>query len=146
MANKQYISKYSNNKEVSAAQYITELICENKAKKDKLDLHYRFWLNKKWAAYFRNQIASAHKLLNKYDDLAIIRALKSAKAANIYSLRAPHLISIIDQEQTQLEQENQNITIELKRPENIKFGSKNKSSNIFSKLKDIDNETNGRCD
>jgi len=30
-----YISKYSNNKFVSAAQYITEIICEHKAKKDK---------------------------------------------------------------------------------------------------------------
>ena len=37
-----YISKYSNGKEVSAAQYITELICENKAKQDKKDLHYKF--------------------------------------------------------------------------------------------------------
>ena len=35
-------SKYSNNKMVSAAQYITELICENKAKIDKKDIHYKF--------------------------------------------------------------------------------------------------------
>lgn len=141
--NKKYISKYSNDKEVSAAQYITELICENKAKKDKLDLHYRFWLNKKWAAYYRNQIASAHKLISKYDDLAIVRALKNPRAANIYSLRAPHLIDIIEQEQSQLATENQEITIDLKRPSDIKFGSKTKSHGIFSKLKDIDNETNG---
>jgi hypothetical protein len=35
-----YLSKYSNGKTVSAAQYITEIICENKAKRDKLDLHW----------------------------------------------------------------------------------------------------------
>lgn len=138
---KKYISKYSNNKEVSAAQYITELICENKAKKDKLDLHYRFWLNKEWASYYRNQIASANKLVQKYDDVAIVRALKNTKASKIYSLRAPHLIPIIEEEQTKLNSENKTLTLDLNRPEDIKFGSKsNKSKNIFSKLKDIDND------
>lgn len=142
---KTYISKYSNNKEVSAAQYITELICENKAKKDKLDLHYRFWVNKKWAAYYRNQIATAHKLISKYDDVAIIRALKHDQASKIYSLRAPHLIPIIEEEQKKLDAENQTITLNLNRPLEVKFGSKNrsKSNNIFSKLKDIDNEIDG---
>ena len=33
---------------VSDAQYITEIICEHKAKRDRKDLHYRFWLNKEW--------------------------------------------------------------------------------------------------
>lgn len=138
---KKYISKYSNNKEVSAAQYITELICENKAKKDKLDLHYRFWLNKKWALYYRNQIASANKLIQKYDDVAIIRALKNAKASKIYSLRAPHLVPIIEEEQAKLNNENTSLTLDLNRPDDVKFGLKsNKPQNIFSKLKDIDND------
>ena len=41
-----YPSRYSNGKTVSAAQYITELICEHKANIEKLDLHYKFWTNK----------------------------------------------------------------------------------------------------
>jgi len=138
---KKYISKYSNNKEVSAAQYITELICENKAKKDKLDLHYRFWLNKEWASYYRNQIASANKLIQKYDDVSIVRALKNAKASKIYSLRAPHLIAIIEEENAKLGNENKILTLDLNRPQDVRFGSKgNKQKNIFSRLKDIDNE------
>lgn len=138
--NKQYISKYSNNKKVSAAQYIVELICEHKAKKDKLDLHYRFWLNKDWSSYYKNQISSAYKLVKLYDDTAIIRALKNDKAAKIYSLRAPHLIPIIEEEQKKLEAENKNLTVELNRVKNVKFGSQpKKKNNIFSKLKDIDN-------
>ena len=48
-----YISKYSNGKKVSDAQYITEIICEHKAKRDKKDLHYRFWLNKEWEKFFK---------------------------------------------------------------------------------------------
>lgn len=138
---KKYISKYSNNKEVSPAQYITEIICENKAKKDKKDLHYKFWINKEWAAYFRNQIATANKLLQKYNDVAIVRALKSDGASKIYSLRAPHLLPIIEQEQKKLESENKKLTIETKRVKDVKFGSStNNKKSIFSKLKDIDNE------
>jgi hypothetical protein len=142
---KTYISKYSNNKEVSAAQYITELICENKAKKDKLDLHYRFWLNKKWSAYYRNQIASAHKLVSKYNDVAIVRALKNDRAAKIYSLRAPHLIPIIEEEQIKLDAENREMTMVLNRPSQITFQQTQTKhqKNIFSKLKDIDNEIDG---
>lgn len=140
---KKYLSKYSNNKEVSPAQYITEIICENKAKKDGKDLHYRFWVNKEWAVFYKNQIASAIKLLKKYSDVAIIRALKDTRAAKIYSLRAPHLLPIIDTEQQKLNEENKQLTINLDRPDNIKFGQETKQTkkSIFSKLKDIDNES-----
>ena len=69
-----YISKYSNGKEVTAAQYITEIICEKKAKIDKVDLHFRFWTTKKWDKFYRNQIGTANKLLEQYSDKAIIKA------------------------------------------------------------------------
>lgn len=98
-----YPSKYSNGKEVSAAQYITEIICEKKAKLNKKDLHYRFWLNKEWARFFRDQIATANKLLQTYDPMAIIKALNNIKAERIFSLRAPHLKPIIDQEQAKID-------------------------------------------
>lgn len=142
MAKKKYISKYSNNKEVSAAQYITELICENKARKDKLDLHYRFWVNKEWSLFYRNQIATANKLVKQYDDVAIVRAIKNEKASKIYSLRAPHLIPIIETEQQKLLSENKDLTLDLNRPEDVKFNriTTTKTKNIFSKLKDIDND------
>ena len=67
-----FISRYSNNKEVSAAQYIVELICEKKAKFKKKDLHYRFWVNKEWSAYYRNQIATANKLVKNDFDQTIM--------------------------------------------------------------------------
>ena len=136
---KKYISKYSNGKEVSAAQYITEIICENKAKKDKLDLHYRFWLNKVWSAYYRNQIATAYKLVAKYNDIAIVRALKNDMASKIYSLRAPHLIPIIEKEEKALALENKNLSKEFDRSENKVYNTKNlKNKSILSKLKELE--------
>lgn len=136
-----YISKYSNGKEVSEAQYITELICENKAKKDGLDLHYRFWTNKKWNLYYRNQIASANKLLLKYNAKAIIAALKDISASKIYSLRAPHLAPIIEKHEEILNKANQSLTLQINRVNDNSFRKniQSRNNNIISKLKDLDN-------
>jgi hypothetical protein len=133
-----YISKYSNGKEVSAAQYITELICENKAKQEKKDLHYKFWTNTEWASYYRNQIATANKLCKSYNDQAIIRALKNPKAQKIYSLRAPHLISIIQQEQKLLESENTKLTQQYDRSAEKTYRTKDNKKSIISKLKELE--------
>lgn len=138
-----YISKYSNNKEVSAAQYITEIICEHQAIRTKKDLHFRFWVTKEWSAYFRNQISSAHKLLKKYSSKAIVMALKDNDAARIYSLRAPHLIPIIDRYQKIVESQNNKLTIDLKRSEKVIYQTSRfdlSKNNIISKLKELDNE------
>lgn len=139
--NKKYLSKYSNGKHVSEAQYITELICENKAKKDKLDLHYRFWTTKKWEVYYRNQIASAHKLLTKYPANAIIKALKEKDGQKIYSLRAPHLSAIIDRCLLDIQQENTKLTKEFIRTKDNTFRKNQQNPNVLSKLRNIDNDS-----
>jgi hypothetical protein len=141
MSNKKYPSKYSNGKLVSAAQYITEIICENKARTDKKDLHYRFWLTKEWAVYYRNQIASANKLLAKYSDMAIVKALQNERAQKIYSLRAPHLIAIIEQEEKKLSSRNETLSIDVDRTEKKEYRKHNINNSILSKLKDLDNES-----
>jgi hypothetical protein len=133
-----YISKYSNNKEVSAAQYITEIICEHYAKKKKLDLHYRFWTHKHWSVYYRNQIGTANKLLEQYDARAIVRALNNPKSLSIYSLRAPHLIAIIRDEQDKLSVENTELNNVYDRKNDSKYITGKNKKNIISKLKDLE--------
>lgn len=134
-----YVSKYSNGKLVSAAQYITELICENKARKDKNDLHYRFWVSKKWSLYYRNQIASANKLLETYDAKAVIGALRDKQAEGIYSLRAPHLKPIIEKHADLIQNQNLELTIDIDRDEKKTYRQPSRSNNIISKLKELDN-------
>lgn len=141
MPKKQYPSKYSNGKSVSAAQYITEIICEKKAKLNKQDLYYRFWTNKEWEKFYRDQIASANKLLKKFSDTSIIRALNSSKTQKIYSLRAPFLIPIIEAEEKIFQSENKELSLDLNRPDKVVFGESKKQRNIISKLKDLDNES-----
>ena len=137
MQNK-YPSKYSNNKTVSAAQYITEIICEKKAKREGKDLHYRFWLNKEWALFYRNQIASANKLIKLYNPLAIIKALNNPKTEKIYSLRAPHLIDVIEQEQRTLDNQNQELSISLERKKHVSYSKPKTKNTIISQLKDLE--------
>ncbi len=135
-----YPSKYSNGKQVTAAQFITEIICERKANTTKEDLHYRFWIQKKWQTFYKNQIGSANKLLKNYPAKAIIKALNTETGKKIYSLRAPHLPAIIEQQAKLIEQENKELKSNIMRPTDAKFGnnlSANKK-NIISKLKDID--------
>jgi hypothetical protein len=140
MTNNKYPSKYSNGRTVSAAQYITELICEKKAKIDNKDLHYKFWTNKEWSGFYKNQIASANKLLKTYSANAIIKALNNDKAKKVYSLRSPFLVPIIKDEEDKLSRVNTKLTKELERKKTVKFNqTSNNKNHILSKLKDIDN-------
>lgn len=143
MSNKKYTSKYSNGKLVSAAQYITEIICEKKAKIEKKDLHFKFWTNKIWSSFYRNQITSANALLKKYSEKAIIRALTHYKTSKIYSLRAPSLILIIkEQEKILADEASKDVKVPVisRSINNTGKNHKNKN-NILDKLKDIDNGT-----
>ena len=136
-----YISKYSNGKQVSDAQYITELICEHKAKRDRKDLHYRFWLNKEWEKFFKSQIASAHKLLKQYKAQAIVAALNNPRTRNTYSLRSKYLKPIIESEQKILDNKNNSLSKEIERVSDpTSFRKTQVKKNILSNLEDIDNE------
>jgi hypothetical protein len=146
MMDEKYYSKYSNGKTVSAAQYITEIICERKATKDKLDLHYRFWLQKSWAMFYRNQIASANKLVKQYPPQAIIKALNSDVGRKIYSLRAPHLVGMIEQQVKIIaanQSKNASISkkMDIKESKDVVFQNNIGKKNILSKLKELDNES-----
>jgi len=135
-----YISKYSNNKQVTPAQYVTEVVCENKAKIEGKDLHYRFWQTSYWAKYYRNQIATANKLVKTYGDIPIVRALKNPQASRIYSLRSPVLLRIIKEEAKKYESENKTLTKTFNRNKDTKTRKERPKNNILSKLRDIDNE------
>lgn len=135
---KNRISKYSNGVQVSDAQYITEIICENYAKKNKKDLHYRFWLEKSWSKFYKSQIASANKLLKKYRADDIISALLSDAGRKIFSLRAPHLNDIIEKSAKENSAKNKEIKQKIDRT-TLSRGKQNKTQkSIIDKLKDLE--------
>lgn len=137
---KKYPSKYSNGKEVSAAQFITEIICENKAKIEGKDLHYRFWTTDYWSKFYRNQIATANKLIKAYSPLSIISALKLPQCSKTYSLRSPYLLTLIKQESQKIENQNNEFSLEISRKKDKTYKKTETKDNIISKLKELDNE------
>ena len=134
-------SRYAPDKWITPAQYITEFICENKARKDGKDLPIKFWDIPVWNKFFRMQIIVANGLLKLYEAEAIVRALKTQQGRGIFSLRAPHLDQLIKDQQSIIEIAKLKLeeavplervsTTSQPRPAQVK-------NNIISKLKELD--------
>jgi hypothetical protein len=136
MIQKKYPSKYSNGKTVSGAQYITEIVCENKALKEKKDLHFRFWTEPYWEKFFKNQIASANKLLKLYDPMDVAKALKTPAGQKIFSLRAPHLNKMIETEETKRKTRNSQSFVPIERKEHLLIKEYQPKKNILDLLQE----------
>jgi hypothetical protein len=78
-------SRYSPEKEVTVAQYIVELVCENYAKKfGKGELPIHFWRQNEWKKRFRMQSIRVSQLLKKYHQDAVIEIVKSKRIWNLF--------------------------------------------------------------
>lgn len=84
---KLYDSKYTDRK-VTAGQYVAELMCERKAKKEKVKLQEKFWEQKEWKQFFLFQLRLANSLLKQYNETTLIQALMSADLKWCFSLKA----------------------------------------------------------
>jgi adenine-specific DNA methylase len=91
-----YQSRYSPGTWITAAQYITEYLCENLAKKDHKELYPQFWKSAAWAKFFVFQCVLANRLLKKYPPEVIIRAIRLCSWA--YSLNTKKLKAKIEEE------------------------------------------------
>ena len=93
---------------VSVSQYITEIFCEHVARQKHKDLPNKFWELTEWKKFYANQIPSVCKLLKKYPAHVILAAIRDKRSYNIYSIRSPYLLKIIDKYNAQ----NRNSNIE----------------------------------
>ena len=141
MADKNYKSRYAPDTYITAAQYITEFICENKARKDGKDLPLHFWQIPVWAKFFKMQILSANGLLKIYEPEAIVKALKTQQGRNIFSLRAPWLDQIVKEQQALLDTQKLKLADAkpVERASTTSMPRQDKpKANIISRLKDLD--------
>ena len=83
-----YYSRYSPEKKISPHQYVIEFICENKAKKDRVDLPTHFWKIPKWEKYYKSQLRACVKLCDRHGHSKVLAFVKERK---IYSLFAKWL-------------------------------------------------------
>lgn len=123
---------------VPAAQYIIELVCEKKAAFSKQDLPPKFWNLPHWEKYFKMQLRKCHALLKKYDEKAIIAAIKKSKS---YSLLPKWVEPIIAEEQRLLEAKRSTAKVEgvVVPATNPILKKREIRKNTLSLLKDLDN-------
>jgi hypothetical protein len=141
-----YQSKYGT-VELTPAKYITELMCERKAYKEKKTLTQKFWRNDYWKPFYAQQILAANSLLKIYSEQAILAALKNKQVSWVYSLRAPQLQPIIADEQNKINRakklaEEQKVLDAVKVEElNIekvdKVRESTNTNSTFKKLRDL---------
>ena len=133
-----YPSRYSPEGWVSASQYITELICEKKARTDKKELPIKFWEIKEWCTYYKYQITLANKLIKSHGEDVVIAALKDDRCWSTYSLRAPRLKQVIEEKEKEKVERPQNTEYNIKDSEEVKHKTNNNKKSIISKLRDLD--------
>ena len=85
MQKREYKSKYSDSL-VSEAQYLTDLMCERIAKKNKETLVRQYWKDVFWKKQFQRQVVAANALLKEFTCKEIVDALNSPRGKGIYSL------------------------------------------------------------
>jgi len=95
-------SRYSPGKDVTIAQYITELICEKKASISGKDLPIFFWKLPEWQKFYKSQIHTAYGLVRNYDSNVLIKVLNSPEAKRQFSLRSPKLLSLFKKAQADI--------------------------------------------
>lgn len=132
-------SKYSTDL-VSAAEYITELICEKIAVKERKPLSTKFWMNSFWQPIYKRQLHIAKSLLKLYPYQVIIAALKNEKSQKIYSLGMATSLDPIIQEELQKYKNllnKETIVVEDNSIEKPR-AQQNKQVSIINKLRNLD--------
>lgn len=138
-AKSKYPSRYSPNGWVHAAQYVTELICEKKAKTEGKELPLKFWELKEWLKFYKYQITLANKLIKEYGEHVIISALNDKRMWKTYSLRSPFLKNVIEEYKKKQEIAKEIAKkVEYDFSDKKTFESSNKKKSIISKLRDLE--------
>tara|TARA_R110002020_G_scaffold46539_17_gene132385 strand:- start:2093 stop:2527 length:435 start_codon:yes stop_codon:yes gene_type:complete len=134
-----YPSRYSPQGWVHAGQYVTELICEKKAKTENKELPIKFWELPEWLKYYKYQIMLANKLIKEYGEHSVIAALNDKRMWKTYSLRSPFLKDVI-KEYKEKEEIAKSIAkkIEYDFSKKEKFDSNNNKKSILDKLEGLE--------
>ena len=96
----------------TCAQYISEIVCSRVAEKENIGTQaHKFWNTPKCRKMYQYQAVLANRLIKKYPESAVVKAVNSPECRRMYSLRYPPLESIIQKYQRIIEQESKNSTI-----------------------------------
>lgn len=124
----------------TCAAYVAEIMCKRNAEnKNEGSLPYKFWNTGKWKWTYQRQVQAANKMLEKFSEKALVRAVNSPEFNRIFSLNHPKCVGIIRRYELLLsEEENsrQDIVVHEKPTRRKKsYGKKN----LLSKLRQYEN-------
>ena len=136
MSGKKYKSP-SVGKDVTGAQYLTELLMTRKYQKKNKTLPKRFWSDERYKKEWLLTIMKVNALFKTYEEKHVIRALVGPKGRFIYSLNYPGLDKIIleCQKEDSLKEKSR---IENKDVSNEKPIKKRGKKTTLSKLKELE--------
>jgi hypothetical protein len=105
---------------------------------------HKFWNTPKWRKMYQYQVVLANRLIKKYPEAAVVKAVNSPECRRMYSLRFPPFESIVQKYQKIIEHQGQNsTTIEVKENSvSRKSRSYGKKSSL-QKLKELDGQKEG---
>lgn len=135
------VSKISG-KEISKAQYITELVCSRRYYKEQgKQAKTGFWAESAyWTKEYKKQIIKANSFLRMYDFFVITKVIESEKW--MYSLFSKQLQQQLNLEQEKYDKKNKKMkskdNIEIMKTDTFRskqFGHKN---NKLNKLRDME--------
>jgi len=124
---------------ITCAQYVAEVMCARMAEKENVGSQaHKFWNLPKWQKHYQHQVVLANRLVKKYPEAAIVKAINSPECRRMYSLRYPPLGSIIQKYQKIIERQGQNsTTIELGEGSTRRSRSYGKKT-ALQKLRELD--------
>jgi len=129
-------------KEITQAQYITELVCSRRyKKKEGVDAKTGFWAtNHYWGKEYKTQITKAHALLRMYDFSVIVQVLD--KESWMFSLHNKSLSQKLLDAQSQQDKKNEALKdkkIEVVKTDNYRSRQfSNKKGGLLNKLKEME--------
>lgn len=110
-----YQSSYGAEKQITAAQRLSEMICERQAARNGTQLPARFWTRPEWRGPFHQQVVQANRLLKLYDPEAIFGAL--GENPRVYSLGAPFFAELCQRKHIELIATRQRLEVATAIPE-----------------------------
>jgi len=104
---------------------------------------YKFWNTDKWKKTYQHQVILANRLISKYSEGALSRAINSNELSRAYSLRHPRVDDVVRRHDIALKSESLNNSKIVEVTEDAKirtkgYGKKSK----FNQLRNLDGKEN----
>ena len=122
----------------TCAQYVAELMCTRMAqRKNQGTQAYKFWNTEKWKKIYQFQVILANRLISKYSELALVKAVQSRELSRAYSLRHPKVNEVVRKHDIQVKLDASKIKKDLDVNESAE--TRKKSYGKRSKLNQLRN-------